>query len=258
MRAGGSWLRWATMFSRSPAKRVHRGLKAQLLRVFFCHGDGFGREQAGVESIPSGTHNGHGALPGLDHDLRPGADAGHQAGKVACGLGLGDANCSHALMILQLQISSTDCLYPPAIAPMISSGSRPARPLPAAARRAASCDQSSSQAKKRRNAPALAGVVVANGSAQHGIAGLERIEHGAQRDRRGDFELHFAPDLRQVAQMIRQGHANRASAPPCALVHPSLQRLHLDGEHRRQVAHNRRPGVAGIGRAYTWPPVVPK
>ena len=48
---------------------------------------------------------------------------------------------------------------------------------------------------------ALLRVVVADGSAQHGIARLERVEHGTQRDRSLDFERHLAADVRQVAEM---------------------------------------------------------
>ena len=43
--------------------------------------------------------------------------------------------------------------------------------------------------------PALLRVVVADGAAQHGIAGFESVEHGTQRSRSLDFERHLAADV---------------------------------------------------------------
>jgi len=43
--------------------------------------------------------------------------------------------------------------------------------------------------------------VVADGAAQHGIAGLERVQHRALRDRAFDFERHLAADVRQGSEM---------------------------------------------------------
>ena len=43
---------------------------------------------------------------------------------------------------------------------------------------------------------ALLRVVVADGAAQHGIAGLERVQHRALRDRALDFERHLTADVR--------------------------------------------------------------
>jgi len=48
---------------------------------------------------------------------------------------------------------------------------------------------------------ALLRVVVADGAAQHGIAGLERVQHRALRDRAFDFERHLAADVRQGSEM---------------------------------------------------------
>jgi len=45
--------------------------------------------------------------------------------------------------------------------------------------------------------PALVRDVIADGAAQHGIAGLKRIEHRALRDRTRDVELDFAANVRQ-------------------------------------------------------------
>ena len=52
--------------------------------------------------------------------------------------------------------------------------------------------------------PALLCDVVADGAAQHGIAGLERVEDRALRDLSLDLEHQLAADVRQVAQMWRE------------------------------------------------------
>ena len=46
--------------------------------------------------------------------------------------------------------------------------------------------------------------VLANRSAQHGIAGFERIENRALRDLTRDFEGHFAVNVGELAQMCWQ------------------------------------------------------
>ena len=46
--------------------------------------------------------------------------------------------------------------------------------------------------------------VVADGTAQHGIAGLKRVEDRALRDRGRDFERYVAADVRQGSQMWRE------------------------------------------------------
>ena len=46
---------------------------------------------------------------------------------------------------------------------------------------------------------------------QHRIAGLERVEDRALRDRAVDVELHFAVDVRQGSQMIREDDADHGS-----------------------------------------------
>ena len=99
-----------------------------------------------------------------------------------------------------------------------------------------SCDRSCSQAKKRMNGPAPAAVVVADGAAQHRVAGLQRVEDRALRDRARDLQFHLAADA-------RQRRAGAPAAPP-----GSWQRLDLDRQHRGQIADDRRPVVPGIGR----------
>jgi len=53
--------------------------------------------------------------------------------------------------------------------------------------------------------------VVADGAAQHGIVGLERVQHRALRDRTFDFERHLAADLRQRSQMWREYDSDHIS-----------------------------------------------
>jgi len=58
---------------------------------------------------------------------------------------------------------------------------------------------------------ALLRVVVADGAAQHGIAGLERVQHRALRDRTIDFERHLAPDVGEVSEVEGEDYADHAS-----------------------------------------------
>src|SRR2546426_4003600 len=53
--------------------------------------------------------------------------------------------------------------------------------------------------------------VVADGPAQHRIAGLERVEDRALRDRTFDVDLHLAVDARQLPQMWRGHDAGHGS-----------------------------------------------
>jgi hypothetical protein len=48
--------------------------------------------------------------------------------------------------------------------------------------------------KEPQERPALQGDVIADGSAQHGIAGLKRIKNRPLRDRGGDFEFYVTVD----------------------------------------------------------------
>lgn len=63
--------------------------------------------------------------------------------------------------------------------------------------------------------------MVANGAAQHRIAGLKGIEDGALRDRTIDVERHLAADVRQVAEMRGKNNADHArhfATPLLALI----------------------------------------
>jgi len=64
------------------------------------------------------------------------------------------------------------------------------------------------EAQKR---PALLRDLVPNRPAQHGIAGLQRIKHRPLRDRRHNFKLHFAANMRQRSQMLWQYDSNHGS-----------------------------------------------
>src|SRR6266571_2691300 len=96
--------------------------------------------------------------------------------------------------------------------------------------------------------PALLRDVVADRPAQHGIAGLERVEHRAPRDRppARDVERHLAFDVRQGPQVRREHHADHRS------VWTSTDRT--AGRSRTIGAQVSPPS----GDPYTWPPVVPK
>ena len=56
--------------------------------------------------------------------------------------------------------------------------------------------------EKAKEWAALAGGVVANGSAKHRVASFQRVQNAANRGRVAHFELHFAAiRLRQPSQM---------------------------------------------------------
>src|SRR2546425_998928 len=71
--------------------------------------------------------------------------------------------------------------------------------------------------EKSQERPPLLGDVIADRPAQHGIVGLEGVEHRAPSDRPlpGDVERHLAFDLRQRPQVRRAHHPdqNRESKP---------------------------------------------
>src|SRR5256885_3641988 len=94
--------------------------------------------------------------------------------------------------------------------------------------------------------PSLLGDVVADRAPQHGIARLERIQHGCARDSARDIERHLAFDLRQRAQVRRQHYPDHAS------VWTSTDST--AGRSRTMGAQLSPPS----GDAYTCPPVVPK
>ena len=72
---------------------------------------------------------------------------------------------------------------------------------------------------------ALLRVVVADGAAQHGIAGLERVQHRALRDRRRDFERHLAADVRQVSEMEGEDDADHVQSHLITALRSSIASL---------------------------------
>src|SRR5437660_1799313 len=68
--------------------------------------------------------------------------------------------------------------------------------------------------KETQEGTTLQSVVIANGSAQHGIASFERVQHRALRDRGSDFERHFAVDVSKVAEMEGENYADHGRTHP--------------------------------------------
>ena len=50
--------------------------------------------------------------------------------------------------------------------------------------------------------PALLRPMIADGSGQRRVSGLQRIEDGPLRDRPSNFQLYFSRDTRQVAEVL--------------------------------------------------------
>src|SRR5438067_1731175 len=94
--------------------------------------------------------------------------------------------------------------------------------------------------------PPPLGDVVADRAAQHGIAGLERVQHRAPRDPARDVELHLALHLRQRPQVRRQYHADHRSV---------WTSTDSTAGRSRTMGAQLSPASAD---AYTCPPVVPK
>src|SRR5438552_3851614 len=65
--------------------------------------------------------------------------------------------------------------------------------------------------KESQKRPSLRRDVVADRPSEHGIAGLERVEHRAPSDPPGNVELHLAFDLGQRPQVRRERHADHGS-----------------------------------------------
>src|SRR5437763_3549078 len=100
--------------------------------------------------------------------------------------------------------------------------------------------------KEPQERPSPLGDVVTDRAAQHGIAGLERVQHRTPSDPARDVELHFAFDLRQRPQVRGKHHADHCS------VWTSTDRT---AGRSRTMGAQLSPASAD---AYTCPPVVPK
>ena len=57
------------------------------------------------------------------------------------------------------------------------------------------------EAQKR---PPLLRDLIPNRPAQHGVTGLKSVQHRALRDRTFDLNLHFAANMSQRSQMLRE------------------------------------------------------
>jgi hypothetical protein len=99
--------------------------------------------------------------------------------------------------------------------------------------------------EKAHERPALLRNLVAYCSAQHRIAGLERVEHRALRDFTMDVEFYVsAAGSRQRPQMCREYDSDHIGF---IIVVSSQQRLDLDGKHGRKIADYGSPAISGIG-----------
>ena len=151
------------------------------------------------------------------------------------------------------------------MAPMMRSGSRASATDWGNSASSDSWDQSSSQAKKRRNARRWPVPVLSNRPAQHRVARLQSIEDATDGDGRGHFKRNLCAHPCQRPQMIRQNHANhrrsrRVLSGPVSLIsdpcHASVctSTLKTAGKSCTIGVHV-SPAFAD---PYTWPPVVPK
>jgi hypothetical protein len=88
--------------------------------------------------------------------------------------------------------------------------------------------------------------VIANGSAQDGMARLERVEDRAERRSTLDLERDLAVHARERPQVCGQFDADHASV--CTSTDNTAGRSRTIGDHVSPAS----------GDAYTCPPVVPK
>src|SRR5438309_9908312 len=100
--------------------------------------------------------------------------------------------------------------------------------------------------KESQERPSLLGDVVPDRAAQHGIAGLERVEHRAPRDLAGDVERHLAFYVRQRPQVRGQHHTDHRSV--CTSTESTAGRSRTIGVQLSPASADK----------YTCPPVVPK
>ena len=113
------------------------------------------------------------------------------------------------------------------------------------------------QAQERAPLP---GRVIADGAAQHRIAGLERVEHRARGGRPADLHGHLTVHLRERAQVVWKPHAHARG---------SRTRVLLRGGAAHGIVCTSTESTAGrcsaiacqlspaSADAYTCPPVVP-
>ncbi len=100
--------------------------------------------------------------------------------------------------------------------------------------------------EKSQEGPALEGDVVADGAAEHGVAGLKRVEDGTRGDLAVDLDAHLGAGVGQGSQMRREHNSNHGRV--CTSTESTAGRLLTMGAQLSPAS----------GEAYTWPPVVPK
>ena len=66
--------------------------------------------------------------------------------------------------------------------------------------------------------------MVADGPAQHGIAGFEGVENRSLSDRGLDLDLHLAADMGQSSQMLREYDSDHGSVCTSTLSTPGKSR----------------------------------
>lgn len=93
---------------------------------------------------------------------------------------------------------------------------------------------------------ALKGVVIANGAAEHGVAGFEGVEDGSLGDGTDDFQADLAAHVSKRAKMRRKFNADHGSV--CTSTDKTAGRSRTIGNHESPA----------LEEAYTWPPEVPK
>jgi hypothetical protein len=67
--------------------------------------------------------------------------------------------------------------------------------------------------KEAQERPTLLRDLVADRPAQHGIAGLKRVEDRPQRDRAVELKFYFAADVRQRPEMLRDYDSDHFGIP---------------------------------------------
>ena len=137
-------------------------------------------------------------------------------------------------------------VYPPAMAPITRKGSFPEATSSGNGASGDSCDRSSLAREEPYERAAFPSRVVADGAAQHRIAGLQCVEDGALRHRALHVERDLVADVRERPQMMRKHDADHRSV--CTSTEST-------GGRSRTIGAQVSPASAD---AYTWPPVVPK
>src|SRR5581483_4321474 len=94
--------------------------------------------------------------------------------------------------------------------------------------------------------PAAVREVVPDGAGEHGVGGLERVEHGALGDRALDPDPYLAVHPGEAAEVLRQHDPDHVSVTAST---------ESTGGRSRTIGAQVSPASA---ETYTWPPVVPK